>query len=457
MKKTIKRASVVYLFIAAFIIGVGILVSQYVMYGASWATNRANRHIYSGGTVSNAGRILDRNGVVIAESKDDKREFPVAKAVRMSILHVMGDTSGFISTGVHNLYRSQLSGYNMVDGIYRLKNNGVGSDVVLNIDSEANKIAYEAFGSYNGTIIVCNYKTGQVLCSVSKPTYDVTNVPSDLKTNSYYEGVFLDKAVSGLYTPGSIMKLVTAACAIENIPDIFDRSFYCDGEYETTDGTVKCNGVHGTINFYQALNQSCNCAFAEITLELGEDKLLATAESLGFNKSLKAKEIPLTKSRFNPSKVSNSELGWAGIGQSTTYINPTHFLSIVMAIANGGVGYAPDRIMTMGTYGKIIPRTLDTMVTMNANTASVLKKMMRSNVMDKYGDSKYPNLELCAKTGTAEIDGKKSTSVFVGFSQRSDFPLAVICIAEEAGWGSGVASDVSNKTLQYFDSNYKFR
>ena len=65
------------------------------------------------------------------------------------------------------------------------------------------------------------------------------------------------------------MKIVTAACAIENIPDIYSRTFECDGKYETSDGTVICNGVHGTVSFQKAMNESCNCAFAEITLELG--------------------------------------------------------------------------------------------------------------------------------------------------------------------------------------------
>lgn len=73
-------------------------------------------------------------------------------------------------------------------------------------------------------------------------------------TNEKYDGVFLDKVVSGIYTPGSVMKIVTAACAIENIPDIYSRTFECDGKYETSDGTVICNGVHGTVSFQKAMN-----------------------------------------------------------------------------------------------------------------------------------------------------------------------------------------------------------
>ena len=441
---------VLYALTGAFIIGIGIFVAGIVMNGSEWASNRANRHIYSNGTVVNAGTIYDINGVELAKSEDNERAFAKSAAVRKAVLHVVGDTSGYISTGTHHIYRDVLSGYSLVEGIYNLKQTGTGNDVTLNIDSEANRIAYEALGKYDGAVAVYNYKTGQLLCSVSKPTYDIENRPEDLLTNEIYDGVFLDKVTSGVYTPGSIMKIITAACAIENIPDIDSRMFECDGEYEVGNGSVICNDVHGKMSFTEAMNESCNSAFAEISVELGAEKLLATAKSMGFNTQLYAKEIRLTKSRFSPSSTSKSELGWAGIGQSTTLVNPAHFLSIMGAIANGGTGYAPDRIRSVGTFSKIVGRMPEAAVTIKPETALKLNAMLRSNVEDAYGDWKFENLQMCGKTGTAQIDGEKSHSWFVGYSQRSDLPLAVVCVAEHAGHGSGVASSVSNKVMQYF-------
>lgn len=437
-----------YVLVFLFTAAVGFLVYEFAVNGSSWATNRVNGHIYSNGTVVNAGTIYDRKGNVLAESRDGKRVFNSSASIRKAVLHIVGDTSGFISTGTHHLYRDRLSGYNAVEGIYSLKNNGTGADITLNLDADACRTAYEALDGYNGTLLVCNYKTGQLLVSVSKPTYDVKNVPDNLRTAEKYEGVFLDKAVSGIFTPGSIMKIITAACAIENIPDIYEREFECDGEYKTNDGTVICSGEHGKINFVEAMNKSCNCAFAEISLELGAAGLKATADALGFNKQLYAKEVPLVRSRFSPSETSKAELGWAGIGQSTTLVNPCHFLAIINAVANGGTGYAPDRIRSMSTFSVLVGRMPDTMVKMNPDTAAKLKEMLRSNVRDEYGDDRFPGLEMCGKTGTAEIDGAKSHSWFAGFSQREDFPVAVICIAENAGWGSGVASRAANKVLQ---------
>ena len=453
MKITAKRAGIIYALIAAFLAGIVILVASVMINGDEWASNRANRHIYSSGTIVNAGTITDRNGVVLAKSSDNERVFAEKADIRKAVLHAVGDTSGFISTGTHNLFRDTLSGYNRVDGIYTLKQTGTGTDIVLNIDSEANRTAYKALGSHNGVVAVYNYKTGELLCSVSKPTYDIENIPDGMLTDPKYDGVFLDKFVSGIYTPGSIMKIVTAACAIENIPDIYSRTFECDGEYETGDGSVICNGVHGKVNFQEAMNESCNCAFAEISIELGAEKLEATAKSMGFNSQLYAKEIRLVKSRFSPDKQSRAELGWAGIGQSTTLVNPAHFLSIMGAIANGGTGYAPDRIRSLGTVSEIVGRIPETAVKINPETARQLGILLRSNVEDKYGDWKFKDLQMCGKTGTAQVDGAKSHSWFAGYSQREDLPLAVICIAENGGYGSGIASDVSNKVMQYFLAN----
>lgn len=455
MRITSRRAAVVYALILAFIAGVGFFVVSLVLNGSEWASNKANRHIYTGGTIVNAGTIYDRNGIALAKSSDNERVFAENSTVRKSVLHIVGDTAGRISTGTHYLYRDVLSGYSKIEGIYNLKQTGIGTDVKLNIDSEANKIAYKALGDYDGAVAVYNYKTGELLCSVSKPAYDIKNRPDDLLTNPKYDGILLDKVISGVYTPGSIMKIVTAACAIENIPDIYSRTFDCDGEYETGDGKVICNGVHGEVNFQKAMNESCNCAFAEISIELGAAKLKATAESMGFDSQLYAKEIRLTRSRFSPSTESKAELGWAGIGQSTTYVNPAHFLAIMGAIANNGTGYAPDRIHSLGAISQIIGRTPETIVSIKPETAAKLDALLRSNVADKYGDWKFDGLKMCGKTGTAQVDGEKSHSWFAGYSQREDLPLAVVCIAEHGGYGSGVATTVSNKVMQYFDDNLK--
>lgn len=454
MKATLRRATVLYIFAACFFAALIALIADIAVNGAAWSSNRANRHIYSSGQTVNAGTIFDRNGKVLAISDDSERKFPTDAVTRKSTLHIVGDTAGFISTGAHSLHRDTLSGYSFWNGIYTLKDKGKGSDLTLNIDAEACKIAYNALGSYNGAVAVYNYKTGELLCSVSKPTYDVYDVPGDILTNEKYDGVYLDKVISGLYTPGSVMKIVTAVCAIENIPDLDSRTFVCEGKQVFADGSVKCNDTHGEIDFATAFVESCNSVFSQLAVELGAQRLNATATALGFNTRLLADDVRLAMSTFKPSTVSRSELGWAGIGQSTTLLNPCHMLMITGAIANGGTCVPPRRVKGSSLIQlDFIKKPNSKGITIQPATAARLRDMLREAVRVQYGDSRFPNLEMCGKTGTAQIDNKQAHSWFAGFSLREDLPLAVVCVAENAGAGAGTAINVANKVLQHFATN----
>ena len=77
---------------------------------------------------------------------------------------------------------------------------------------------------------VYNYKTGEILCMVSAPSYDPLNVPEDIETNDRYEGAYLNRFLSSTFTPGSVYKTVTLTAALEEIPDLFERTWTCTGQ-----------------------------------------------------------------------------------------------------------------------------------------------------------------------------------------------------------------------------------
>ncbi|HOU10468.1 MAG TPA: penicillin-binding transpeptidase domain-containing protein, partial [Clostridiales bacterium] len=213
MKNIAKRAGVLYALAAAFIVGLVILTAQFAVNGGAWSSNRFNRHIYTRGQIASAGAITDRNGEVLAKSDGGKRLYHESRAVRKATLHAVGDTEGFISTGIQSAYRQELTGYSFLNGIYTLKKYGRGSDIRLTLDANACAAAYNALDGRKGTVGVYNYKTGELLCMVSAPSYDVNNKPSAmaLASQEKYEGVYLNRFLSGLYTPGSTFKVVTAA------------------------------------------------------------------------------------------------------------------------------------------------------------------------------------------------------------------------------------------------------
>ncbi len=307
-----------------------------------------------------------------------------------------------------------------------------GNKLTSSISVTVNEASQNFLGDYNGVIAVCNYQTGELLCCVSKVEGEIT---SNIEIFDNPQNTFL----YSLYTPGSIMKIVTALCAVENLENPYSFSHNCTGSCNIDDGIVSCLSAHGEMMLPDALRESCNCYFANLAIHLGVDRITKTAKSLGFNVSQNYFGVSLKESYFEPVSTKNIDLGWACVGQSSTLINPAHYLGIVSAIANNG------RSVMRDIKGKE-----HSFISINEEYASLMKDYLRANVESKYGDDRFENLEMCGKTGTAQIAGKISTSLFAGFSQRDDLPLAIICIVEEAGAGQSKAIEISNKVMQHF-------
>ncbi len=451
MNKISKRSKILYMLVFAFLVGTFFLVSTLFKNAENWALKRVNQHIYSNGQLISAGTIYDRNGVVLAQTVNGERVFNPNKTIRCATLHTVGDLSGFIATGAHSAFRSDLTGYSLINGVYNLERHGDdGKDLHLTIDANLCAEAYKALGNNKGTIGVLNYSTGEIICMVSAPTFDINNKPKDIDTNDSgkYNGIYLNRFLSGVFTPGSTFKIVTAASAIDNMPDIYSKTFTCTGSYKTSTGVVRCNGVHGTVDFEKALNRSCNSAFAQIAEELGNENLTATAERMGFNKRIQIDDkINVTKSYFDLTDAVSVDRGWAGIGQYKTLANPCHMATIMCAIASNGSCPAPHILTKKTSFFDLAPSA--TLRYMDVTTANRLSDMLRSNVKNYYGDSKFPNLEMCGKTGTAEVAGKQPHAWFVGFSKNPETPLAIVVLLENSGGtGIGTAVPIANKVMQ---------
>lgn len=456
MKMITKRGIFLWILSALFVAGIVFLTVSFATHGDEWAMKRYNRHLYSNGALIGAGNIYDTNGKVLAETKDGERVYSDNKTTRKSTLHIVGDPKNFISTGVQSVYDSKLTGYDIMFGVYNIKRYGKGNDMKLTIDSDICNAAYEALDGRKGTVGIVNYKTGDIICAVSSPSYDVENVPDNLETSDTYEGVYINRLLSAQYVPGSTFKIVTAICAIENIPDIDSRTWECHGAYQPTQGVeIKCNANHGgAITFKDALAKSCNSAFAQIAIELGEDKLNETAKELGIGSTIKISgEIEAFRGKFNVKNAPDDLLGWTGIGQGDTRIAPITMLRIVSAIANDGNAVSFNIVDDFANQaGKALNISLPSnkSTLMSAETASQIKQMMRYNVQKQYGDSNYSGLNLCAKSGTAQIDSNDNHNIawFTGFMDDPNNPYAFVVVVENGNSGSRTAGPIANKILQ---------
>lgn len=455
MKRILQRSWMVFIIAIAFLGGLGFLVFKTVTNSSDWAAQSYNGHI--SGFV-NAGSILDRNGDVLAQTVDGERVYNDDKSVRCALLHVVGDESLNISTAIQSRYRSALSGYSFIWGLNMPSSFNKSGDIQLTVDADTCKAAYDVLKNYDsGACVIYNYETGEVICSVSTKTYDPEDPPDITDDNEdEYEGVYIDNVLSSTYTPGSIFKIVTAAAAIENISDIWERTWYCSGSEEIGGGDITCVSAHGTVTFEQAFGDSCNIVFAELAVELGEDKMNEMAEKLGINASFSISGIDTKKGKYNVDDANENQLAWSGVGQYNDKVNPMQMAIICGAIANGGTPVTP--YIVSGDSGNLLSdlglsqagSEGDKMI--SSSTAESLEQLMRYAVVNDYGDSMFGGLTVCAKTGTGEtVTGEgedQNDGWMVGYSTDEDCPLAFACVVRGSSqYGYATAGQVAKAAM----------
>ena len=156
MKSTTKRSYVIFVLIIAFFAGLGFMMYSFYTNGGTWASNRINGHVFTNRQLTTAGTVLDRNGKVLVETKNGERKFSDNYYVRLSTLHVVGDSQGYIATGIQTLYRPELIGYSFVNGVYDAVKSDEGIDLKLTIDADVSATAYKAMNGNKGTVLVYN-------------------------------------------------------------------------------------------------------------------------------------------------------------------------------------------------------------------------------------------------------------------------------------------------------------
>jgi len=442
MKNTRKRSVIVLFLSLVFFVGLSFFVYEFINNSKIWALHPVNSHLNSNG-LAEAGKILDRNNIVLAQSINKKRVYHEDSEVRKAMLHVIGDENDFISTSIQKNFKHDLFGYNFFTGINTPVFLKKVHDIKLNLDSNLCKLAMKKFQEKKGTAVIYNYKTGEILCLVSLPTFDINNFPNLKNNPEKYEGVYLNRALSSNYTPGSVFKIITAICAIEN--NFQDKNYTCDLKENINNEEITCMGRHGKIDLKDAIKHSCNIAMGHFAIELGKDKMTKTCNNLKFNNNLKIDNIKIKESVYNVSEASEAQLAWSGIGQYKNLLNPMHMLTIMGAIANEGLVVTPSLINNN--------QEVFTERYFSKETADKIKEILRYTVKSRSEyENLFKNLEVCAKTGTAEVDkNKKPHSWAVGFSQKRDFPYAFVVIAENSGFGGKVALPIASELFSFLN------
>ncbi len=456
MKLLTRRALVVLALAIIVISGLLVFTVRYLGEASSWVMHASNRHLYTNAQPQVTGTIYDRNREMLFETVDGTPVYNKDQTVRRAVMHAVGDPGGNVVTGARVAFGERLSGWSLLQGAYRFNQrlSHFRSDLTLTLDARLCAVAYNALAGRKGTVGVINYETGEILCMVSTPSFDPQYPPDIENDPERYEGVYINRFLSAAYTPGSVFKLVTAAAAIDTLENIDTEVYQCNGETVIDGELVTCPSAHGEVDLKEALAKSCNVAFARITLAVGADTLQQYAEKAGFNSSLEVNHIKTRIGRVEVKNARGGDLAWAGIGQYSDTANPLSFLAYVGAIANDGVRVSP-RIIKDNLLSRLIRSIGGKDRILTVETAARLESMMRNNVLETYGEGNYSGLQLCAKSGTAQVgEGKEPHAWFAGYMDREDCPLAFVVVVENGGGGSRVAGPVARKVLQSAVSRY---
>ncbi len=389
------------------------------------------------------GKILSRHYDPLAETKTDEdgeeyRYYPYGEV----FANVVGrDTMGLDGLESSYNYDMYAENTNFATSIYNELNNIKlkGHSIVTTLDVSIQQKAYEALGSNLGAAVVMNANTGEILSMVSKPSYDPNTIElnwDEVSTNE--NGLLINRATKGLYTPGSTFKLWTMLEYIKENPDDYADYFYqCQGTTELEGFTLQCSykAAHGNCDLKRSLAKSCNCSFVNIGKNISMNSLYELCNKLMFNKPLDL-GFECNESSMSISDESTEfDIAQTVIGQGTTLVTPMHMAMLMSGIANEGVAMKPMLVSGIIDYNNRIVEQYNYAEYKRFFTteeAAVLKEYMREVVVSGTASTLNSNAYTAyGKTGTAQIDDKgNANSWFTGFIEKDNNTYVIVVVVE---------------------------
>lgn len=352
-----------------------------------------------------------------------------------------------------------------------------GTDLELNIDARLQAEAEKLLDGREGAIVAMNPQNGEILVMASYPTFDPNKFISRFTPAEWLElandpaSPLQNRAVRGLYSPGSIFKPVMALGGLDLGFVTPATTAYCNGSAEYFGVARSCwfRAGHGAMNLAEAIRNSCNIYFYNLGRDMGIDRIAQTAEGMGLGRKT-GLDLPGEKDGLVPStewKKKTLKQPWYGgetisvaIGQGQLLVTPVQVAALTAAIANRGRMITPHVVRES-------PSTRETRTApFRAETfESVIEGMWRSVNAGGTGAGAFVDgLNVCGKTGSTELVSKetaerlaragkviKTHSWFSGFAPRTSPKIVVTVLIEYGGGGGATAAPVAGQIFRAFE------
>ena len=404
------------------------------------------------------GRIMTADGKVLAENlPEGGRNYPWGEAAA-SVTGYNGENIGGAGLEAHR--NMELMGmsrdFSRLGPVAQLLQADKGNDLETTIDSHAQEAAYEALSGTRGAAVVLDVKTGAILAMVSTPAYDPNFVESDWQhLRDREDSPLLNRAVQGLYPPGSTVKPLVAAAALgEKVTDE-KEVFNCSGRLELLGGSYigEYQGeVHGQVDLKEALAESCNVTFGALGLRLGGRKLGKYFENFGFQQEIGG-EILMAGSHLPEfDSLGQGDLAQTAIGQSSLLVTPMHMALMASAFANDGNIMKPYLVQkVVSSKGIVMENTRPEKwcSALEPSLAAIIDNYMAQVVQRGTGTAAaVKGIKVTGKTGTAENASGEDHAWFIGSAQLPNRKIAFAIIVENGGSGGRAAAPIARQIVE---------
>jgi len=357
-----------------------------------------------------------------------------------------------------------------------------GQNISISIDQRLQKFLYFELEKHKaGSIVVLNIKTGEILSMASIPAYD-PNLIIKKPNKDYWQSLLnhplsplTNRSIQGLYAPGSTFKMIVALAALQHKVINHSETHFCSGKIEFGDRLFHCwkKKGHGLMNIENAIKESCDVFFYELSKKIGIDRIAQMAKEFGLGEKYQI-GLESEKQGIVPSKKWKKEKlqeNWydgetliTGIGQGYLLTTPLQLAVMTARIASNGKKIEPT--LSKRKEKKIF----DTIPNINSHIDLINKSLFKVVNEQKGTANKSKSLEysFSGKTGTSQVkeitieereseDYKKKDiewknedhALFVGYTPSENPKYAIAVVIEHAGSGASTAAPIAKRTFDY--------
>ena len=398
--------------------------------------------------------------------------------------------------GTNSIERYEVNAYGKRISQLEFQKGDKGKNIILTIDADIQNLCNQLLANKAGSISIMNIFSGEIIAMHSSPSFDPNLFLFGINQDDWQlirnnpMNPLVNKTISGQYSPGSTIKPIVALSALENKIINKDFKVFCKGKIESYGQTYHCwkKEGHGSVDLKEAMKQSCDTYFYEISRLLGVDRLSVTAKKFGLGNKIVENLFDNEKNGLIPStqwKKNNLGKNWllgetmiTGIGQGYIQTTPLQLCLMTAQIANGGYKIQP-KIIVDNKKQNLLPESFEPLFKDQKNI-KLIQETMFSSVNEVRGTSyssriSDPKYQFAGKTGTAQVKRitkldreldldtaeipyeERDHALYIAFGPYKSPQYAMSIIVEHGGSGSSAAAPIAKELFKMVIDKHELR